>query len=505
MNAAETHHRTDTELIPGKKHAPAHLGRVLVVGLGKSGKAAVEYCAVLLGDRVESLTVSAGKRNPDAEAFVASYEGSAIDFRFEYEDIRGHFDLCIVSPGVPDISGLYASAKAASDDMVSELEFAWRESDADSIWIAITDTNGKTTTTSLATHLCVSAGMRAHAVGNIGEVALTQVWKSPVDVYVAEISSFQLATTRLFAPDAAVLLNITPDHIAWHGSMERYIEAKARIFACLDDAARAGKHPTAILDFTNDIVRELGESWIARGADARIIRLLAPCESADGLRNCAFRAEGSLWVAGEEPLRLCAADDLQIAGPHNVLNALAAAAAALAVGADPGVVARALTTFAPLEHRIEPCGASCGISFYNDSKGTNVDATLVAVGAFAPRPVVCLLGGHDKGTDLTPLVQACRAACRAVVCFGEAAARFLEAFGAPADLEPGTFLEAGGIRVAAAEHLKDATLLGFALAEEGDVLLLSPACSSFDEFTGYEERGRVFKDFVRDELGAHVG
>ena len=184
---------------------------------------------------------------------------------------------------------------------------------------------------------------------------------------------------------------------------------------------------------------------------------------------------------------------------------LAAAAAALSVGADADAVRQALTTFAPLEHRIEPAGVARGVAFYNDSKATNVDATLVAVAAFPPRRVICLLGGHDKGTDLAPLVDACRRNCAAVVCFGEARERFLEAFGAAADLAAGSSEIVGGIAVLSAAHLKDATAAAFDMAGAGDVVLLSPACSSYDEFTGFDERGRVFKAYVRDELGAHVG
>lgn len=498
MNAAET----TPILIPGKNFAPARLGRVLVVGLGKSGMAAVSYCEALLGTRVESIMVSAGTRTADAEAFAAAHAGDGIEFRFEYEDIEGAFDVCIVSPGISDLSALYASAKRASAEMLSELEFAWRESDANARWVAITGTNGKTTTTSLIAHILTSAGVRAHAVGNIGEVALTCVRSNPQDVYVAEISSFQLATTSRFSPDVAVMLNITPDHVEWHGSFERYVEAKARLFANYEGDSR----PTAIFDCTNDITREMCDTFASTHPNARIVRMQTPEESAAAAAQSLSGAAGVR--DGHLVADLCGLHDLgpedalQIKGFHNVLNALAAGCAAIALGVSDSDVRRFLTDFAPLEHRIEPCGVFDGVSWYNDSKGTNVDSTVKAVSAFAPGSVICLLGGHDKGTDLAPLVQAARRGCKAVVCYGEARARFLAAFGA-ADLADGESQSAGGILVMAAPGMREATRAAGAFASPGDVVLLSPACSSFDEFTSYGQRGRVFKALVAAEFGSH--
>ena len=485
----------DVELIPGKKYAPAQLGHVLIVGLGKSGQAAVRYCLDLLGSRVSAITVSAGKRNPAAEAFAAELEGADIDFRFEYEDIQGHFDLCIISPGISDLSDLYKRAAAVSDEILSELEFAWRESDADSIWVAISGTNGKTTTTSLITHLFKAAGKRAAAVGNIGEVALGVVAHAPVDVYCAEVSSFQLATMSRFAPEAAVLLNITPDHITWHGSMERYIEAKAQLLTALERSAACGK-PVAVLDCTNDIVAALAAERPSLGESVAAIRLAdAPAA------NAAYvNAEGRLAVAFPEEAALCAVEDLQIKGEHNVLNALAAASAALAMGVPAEVVIAGLKSFAPLHHRIEPCGSARGISYFNDSKGTNVDATLKAFTAFAPRTAICLLGGTDKGTDLAPLVEAAQEKLKAVVCYGASRPRFLEAFGVAADAPEGAQFHVGEIDVLVASGMRDAARAASVYASAGDCVLLSPACASFDEFTGYDQRGNVFKDLVRQEF-----
>ncbi len=494
---------SSSDLLANKRYAPQSLGRVLVVGLGKSGQAVVKYCAPLLGSRVSALVVSAGKPTLAAKAFVAEYEGSDIDFRFEYEDIEGPFDLCIMSPGVAEISPLYASAKAASTEVVSELEFAWRESSTQSTWVAISGTNGKTTTTSLVEHICLDAGIRAHAVGNIGEVALACVAENPQDAYVAELSSFQLASSSKFSPDVAVLLGISPDHLYWHGSMERYIATKAKLFSHIGEP---GARPrTAILDCTNDITAGIAEEIASRAGGDRVVRIVDAstfaATSDEDTSNIAGSRDGNLFVCFDDAIDCGTIDDLQIKGEHNVVNALAAAAASLALGASPESARASLASFAPLEHREEPCGVANGVTYINDSKATNVDSTCKAFTAFAPGSVICLLGGHDKGTDLAPLVDAAKKTCKAVICYGEAKDRFVDAFGgltkedAPADTLP---------RVLCAPGMREATRAAAQMAVAGDVVLLSPACSSFDEFSCFEERGKVFKDLVKTELGAHV-
>lgn len=492
------------DLVEGRKHAPRRLGRVLVLGLGKSGRAAVEYLLPLLGGRVEALAVAAGARTPASEEFaahacaggaMAAFEDAAVGELAERSG--GFFDLCVASPGIPESSALYASAAAVSAEVVSEVEFAWRESAADSRWAAVTGTNGKTTATALLAHVLAAAGFDAHAVGNIGDPCIAQVGAGGAEVYVAEVSSYQLASTRLFAPDVAVLLNITPDHLHWHGTFEAYRDAKLKLLSNLPSVPGA----VAVLDAANDVVR----------AEARRLRALAPEErgfayvpmgtaaglcgdmrAACGSDNAAFLDEdGALTVAldGREHV-LARADELQVKGEHNASNALAAAAAALALGAPQAAVADALRTFPPLEHRIEPCGEAAGALCYNDSKATNVDATLKALEAFPEARPLVLLGGDDKGTDLAPLVAAAHAHARAAVCFGAAGERFEEAFARAADRAPADFA------LARAAHLEDALDAALALARPGDVVLLSPACASFDEFASFEERGRVFKKLV---------
>ncbi|MEG2532971.1 MAG: UDP-N-acetylmuramoyl-L-alanine--D-glutamate ligase [Gordonibacter sp.] len=512
-------------MIPGRKRAPESLGRVLVLGLGKSGRAAVEYCLGQLGGRVDALAVAAGEPTESAHAFAAAIaeRGATVAFgegavgELAAGALDGRFDLCIPSPGIPPFSPLYVGALEVCDELVSEVEFAWRESDADSRWVAVTGTNGKTTVASLAAHVLRADGRRAAAVGNIGDTCIEAVVSGRVDTYVAEVSSYQLASTSAFAPDVAVLLNITPDHLHWHGTFEAYCAAKCKVLENLATVAGA----TAVLDATNDIVR----------AEVRRLRALAPEErgfayvplgtyaglAGDmrmrcGSDNAAFLGwDGLLRIAlGGCEHALVRADELRIEGEHNVSNALAAAAAALALGADGVRVAHGLRTFEPLEHRIEPCGTVGGVSCYNDSKATNVDATLKALSSFPGKRVLVLLGGDDKGTDLAPLVEAARIAASVAVCFGSAGERFAAAFEAPAACHPSeaadaaeTLADVGGLAsdsflVVRASHLEDAFDAALRVAQPGDVLLLSPACASFDEFGSFEQRGRAFKALVAD-------
>lgn len=511
------------ELIEGRKHAPQHLGRVLVLGLGKSGCAAAEYIAPLVGGRADGLCVLAGKRTPETERAseaLAALDG--VEVLFDTEQVPGSFDLCIASPGIPQPSPFYQGAAAASAEIIGEVEFAWRESAVDSRWVAVTGTNGKTTACALTARLLVEAGYDAVAVGNIGDTCIKAVASGGADVYVAEVSSYQLASTLLFAPDVAVILNITPDHLRWHGTFEAYREAKLKVLANLAGLPGA----VAVLDATDDEVRaevrrlramdaaSRGFSYVPVGTKAGLSGdMRATC----GSDNAAFcDADGMLHVAidGRDCV-LIRADELRIKGLHNVGNALAAASAALAIGANADAVARGLRAFEALEHRIEPCGTVRGTACYNDSKATNVDATLKAIAAFPEARPIVLLGGDDKGTDLTSLVEAARSCARAVVCFGAAGERFAMAFGAgdvPANGASGPAADGdkpanavetnGAFSVLRASHLEDALDAALSIACTGDVVLLSPACASFDEFGSFEERGRAFKALVAARAAA---
>ncbi len=486
-----------TQMIYGRKLAPRCLGDVCLLGLGVTGCAVMRYLAAQPEGRVSSLTVYPGQGGAE----VASQDAPFPVMVMEGDAVAGSYDVCIASPGIPETSGFYRSAKACSKELIGEVELAWRESPADSLWVGVTGTNGKTTTTAMLAQVLDSCGYDALACGNIGSACLDAVVGDLSEnacppqgkrVFVAEVSSYQLASIVDFAPEVGIFLGLTPDHLSWHGSFEAYADAKWKMLVSLE---RAGG--VAVMDATNDVVREQvrrarlahdgeggGFAYIPIGTKAGI---KGDMREACGALNAAFLDEADhLHLAFDDgEYVLPSADDLQIKGPHNVLNALAAAAGAVALGADAVKVTEALPEFKPLEHRIEPCGEAQGMSFYNDSKATNVDATLMALGSFPDRPLIVMLGGRDKMGPLDELVASCDEHAKCVVLFGEAAERFADAFAG------------SGVHVVRASGFDDAFKAACDAAESGDVILLSPACASFDEFSCFEERGRHFKELVR--------
>jgi UDP-N-acetylmuramoylalanine--D-glutamate ligase len=478
-------------ILPGKKYAPTQLGRVLILGLGKSGKAAYEYCSALLGERIEHLSIAAGQKSEDALAFVERIDTSKIDLCFDVYDFEERFDLCIASPGISQFSDFYQNAQAASTEIISEVEFAWRESAESARWIAITGTNGKTTTTALLAHILTTSGFSAAAVGNIGSTCLEEVSKGSTDVYVAEVSSYQLASTRMFAPSVAILLNITPDHLAWHTSHGNYVEAKHKVFQNLSQTQdvyaivdAVGQECRALVKSMKALSRsERGYSYIPLGTAAGIGGdMRKACQS----ENAAFLDNNKLCVAlNQDEYYVAGTDELRIRGEHNAANALAATAAALVVGADSDAIRSALLSFEALEHRMEECGSLFGMKFFNDSKATNIDATLKALSAFEEEKPLVLLGGHDKGTDLSVLVEEAEKRAQAVICYGAAGKRIYDAFDTSS---VSRFLES---------NLEAAFERALSVGKPGDVVLLSPACASFDEFDSFEHRGRVFKELIR--------
>lgn len=458
------------------------LGDVCVLGLGKTGEAVAEYLLAQRDDgRVTSVTVVGGAKSaPSDESLALEHEGAKV--AYGTEDVEGDFDLAIASPGISEFSDFYASGKAASKEIIGEPELAWRESPEH--WVGITGTNGKTTTTTLARELLRAGGLAAEAVGNIGTMAIGEVARrAPGEWLVAELSSFQLAGTVELHPHVGVLLNVTPDHLYWHKTMENYAAAKERLFRNMD----AGD--LAVISDGDSWCRDIAVRCEARGL--RVCHLLSAGEAPEATTaNAAWeRTDGMLVVRLDgRDVELVNKGELSIAGEHNVENALAASALALACGVDAVDVRAGLLAFSPLEHRIEPCGELADVRFVNDSKATNTDAVSKALTAFEPGRVVILLGGHDKGTDLSEMAADVARHAHVAVCFGEAGERIAEA------------VEAAGGAVVRAEHLEQALDAGIEAARPGDTVLLSPACSSFDEFSGFEERGRVFKSLVADRI-----
>ena len=368
------------------------------------------------------------------------------------------------------------------------MELAWRESPRD--WVAVTGTNGKTTTTSLVRHLFEEAGRPVRAVGNIGLPPVACVAdRAEGEVFAAELSSFQLHGTVLFAPRVAVLLNVTPDHLEWHGTFEAYAADKERVFANM-----TGRDLCVLGD--DGPCRAMAERLRLRGLPVVVV----------GEVPCACEAHGA-WLADDGRLTvrlggrehaLCRWDKMALKGPHNLQNSLAAATAALFMGVSDEAVARGLLGFSPLAHRVEPCGEADGVAFVDDSKATNTDAALKALAAFEAGHVVLLLGGHDKLTDLTDLARAAVDRCRVVVAYGEAGERIEGALRAAAAERPG----ASVVRAATMARAFEAAC---AAAQPGDTVLLSPACSSFDEFSGYKQRGEAFQRLVAERAARCAG
>lgn len=461
------------------------LGRVLVLGIGKTGEAVCRYLADPAREaRVDSVTLYGGGTSVENDA-TRALAAAGVRCVLGTEDVQGSFDLAVASPGISENSGFFAAAAACSAEVIGEPELAFRESPER--WLAITGTNGKTTTTSLTTHLLHEAGLAAESVGNIGTLAIGEVDARPEGGWlVAELSSFQLATSKTLRPRAAALLNVTPDHIEWHGSMEAYAAAKEKVFANM------GEGDLAVVSVDDEWCRAAAERVAGRGV--AVCELSVAGEPAG--TNAAFVRDGRLVVrlAGEEH-DLVATSELQIRGAHNWENALAASALALFAGVADDAVRAGLTSFSPIEHRIEPAGDVAGVHFVNDSKATNTDSVEKALVAFDPKTVLVLLGGHDKGTELGSLAAACAKEARVAVCFGEAGPRIADALEAEVARRGDGACE---LQVVRAAHLREAFDAAVAAARPGDTVLLSPACSSFDEFANMGERGRCFKGLVAE-------
>lgn len=417
-----------------------NLGKVLIAGKGISGRAAFDYLQSFENKRFECLDIVDENELDDSKKY----------------------DLCIVSPGIPPATNFFIRAKKISKEIISEVEFAYRESEIDSNWIAITGTNGKTTTTSLIYHILKTAGDTCALVGNIGDACISSV-DGKSKIYCAEVSSYQLQNTSRFCPKAVAILNITPDHLSWHGSFENYKRAKFQVFE------NSKNQDDCYLYIDSSLVKEVSN------IDFRCV-----VESDATTQMCAL----------VENLK----DEMKIKGEHNVKNAVCAASIANFFNIDHNAIKDALLTFKPLEHRIEPVGTFKGVEYFNDSKATNVDSTVKALSAFKSN-VILLLGGKDKGTNLESLACACfdGEKVKKIICFGEARKRFADDLGIYAkkhrcDLK----------KINEAETMKDAFELAKNSSQSGDVVLLSPACASFDEFKSFEDRGQKFKLLFED-------
>jgi len=377
----------------------------------------------------------------------------------------------VKSPGVPSDAPVIAAARERGVEVTGELEVAWRL--LPNVFCAVTGTNGKTTTTELIGHLHRTAGRSAAVAGNVGTPLASLVGElNPEATIVCETSSFQLEDSSAFAPECAVFLNIAPDHLDRHGDMRSYLAAKLRVFA------NQGNDDVAVVNGNTPALR-----GVDLGGCARRIRF-CPEESSAPDPDCEVSLrEGVIFVA-DEPL--LATSELKLLGSHNVENAMAAAAAALALGIDRDAVAEGLRGFEGVRHRLEPVREVNGVRYVNDSKATNVASAVAGIRAF-DGGVHLICGGSLKGESFEPLAEPIAERCRACYLIGEAADEIAGVLSSAA---------AGGVEIFRCKVLPAAVESASSRAEPGEVVLLSPACASFDSYRDFEQRGDHFRDLV---------
>jgi len=439
--------------------------QVLVVGLARTGIATALFCAA----RGARVTVTEERSESQITETAAKLRAAGVTLELGGHKARTFVeqDLIVSSPGVPPTMPALASARVIGIPVWSEIELAWRF--LRGRLVCITGSNGKTTTTSLIGHILETAGLPVQVAGNIGTPLISRVdVSSDAGFTVVEASSFQLESISAFRPDVAVLLNVTPDHLDRHGSFETYGRSKARIFEnqTEEDAAVLNADDAAAQQYTPSRPPVF---WFSRQK-----RVATGCFLRDD--EIVFRRDGTETVVLRRR-------DIGLRGDHNVENVLAAAAAATLAGVEPAAIAEGVRSFAGVEHRIEFVAAISGVEYFNDSKATNVDATLKALDAF-PNNLLVILGGKDKGSDYTILRKSLRQHARMVLLIGAAADKIESQLG-------------GVVPVERAGTMSRAVKLAEERARPGDTVLLSPACASFDQFESYEHRGRVFKQLVR--------
>ncbi|MCE5342287.1 MAG: UDP-N-acetylmuramoyl-L-alanine--D-glutamate ligase [Eubacteriales bacterium] len=443
--------------------------RVMVVGMARSGIAAAQ---LLL--RHGAKPVLYDEKTADALGEVlAPLRGTACEFHLGEDPCvwLKSCDLVVISPGVPIDSPVVKAARERGIPLIGELELGYALAQGDVL--AVTGTNGKTTTVTLLGKMFENAGIITHVAGNIGyPLSAAALNSRKSDVIITEVSSFQLETIRTFHPCVAAILNITQDHLNRHGTMEQYIRLKQRIFE------NQTSRDVAVINMDDPILVKTAEKIKPR---------VAFFSRTQPVQNGAFVENGKIvWRWDGEQKPVCDADKVLIPGLHNLENALAATAMAACRGVPAAVIRHTLQTFTGVEHRIEKVRVFSGVTFINDSKGTNVDSTVKAVQSMQA-PTVLILGGYDKHTDFMPLCQGIVASGRIshIVVMGETAEQIAD-----------TLRSAGYTDITQAYSLEDAVHKARAAAVPGGNVLLSPACASFDMFRDYEQRGEVFKQIV---------
>lgn len=380
-------------------------------------------------------------------------------------------DLVVVSPGVPLDIPPVQRAKALGKEVISEIELAFRLTSTPIA--AITGTNGKTTTTALLGEIMKADGRRTFVTGNIGHAMIQEIENATQeDVFVLEVSSFQLESVDTFKPRVSAILNITPDHLNRHKTMENYIDAKCKVFMNQDAE-----------DYTILNGDDPETSKLTNRPRSKVLVFSRKREVAEG----AYLENDHIVIrVGNKKETIIHKDKIYIPGNHNLENALAAALMAYCMGVRPSVIAGTLESFKGVEHRVEYVEELEGVIYYNDSKGTNTDASIKAIEAMK-RPTLIIAGGYDKGSEYDDFIKAFGDVVKHMVLIGKTADKLEE-----------TARKYGFVNTHKVKDLREAVKKCHALAKPGDCVLLSPACASWDMFSDYEERGRLFKEYVRE-------
>jgi len=390
-------------------------------------------------------------------------------------ELASNCDFIVISPGVPTDIPLVKEAKKLGKEVISEVELAYRMTQTPIA--AITGTNGKTTTTALLGEIMKESGRKTFVVGNIGNPMIKEVKNAlPEDLFVLEVSSFQLETTVHFRPKVSAILNITPEHLNRHKTLENYIDAKAMIFR------NQKQEDYTVLNWDDEQTRKL--SSLTNSKTLFFSRK-------DVLDEGAYVEDGYLTIVlNNKKEKIIDIKDIFIPGEHNLENALAASLMAYCLGVEAHTIRKVLKEFKGVEHRIEYVTEIDGVIYYNDSKGTNPDSSIKAIKTMT-RPTILIAGGYDKGSDFDEFVSYFKGKVKALILLGETADKIKE-----------SAQRAGFYNIYKVSTMGEAVKKSKELAKPGDCVLLSPACASWDMFKNFEERGKVFKDAVRRLRGA---
>lgn len=437
--------------------------KVLILGFSKSGIAAAKYL-----NRHGAEVYITELREQKEEDVSTIKELNDVGINIEMGGHSGEFIqdsyVAVTSPGIPPSSKIFKKLEESKISIISEVELAYQESSKP--FIAITGTNGKTTTTALTAHI-LKEEFKAEACGNIGNPPCDLI-DTDIDYFVCEMSSYQIATSNSFQAQIACWLNFTPDHLDWHGGLENYFDAKAKLFIAPQNPAFAIFNGTdeKLLDFSKTIQSEI----FLFGIEVE--------------NNCCYVKNNAIYFKRNKiEERIIDLKDCPLVGEHNYQNIMCAVIIAKLTGLDNEKIVNAIKTFKSPEHRLEFVRNYNGIDFYNDSKATNPEAAIVAIKSFNDTNVVLIAGGRDKNTDLTEFCDEIKKHITTVILIGEASQRFME-----------SLRNCGFDNIITEETLESAIDKSIELKPQ--VVLLSPACASFDMFKSYEDRGKVFKEYV---------